>query len=208
MLNASPITISIFSTSRSIFRTFVLRSVTKFLFLELSPTGPVSGFCLNLQPPNKCRGCIRFPSRVPQFGDLNFSPALFLLTNVIIFSRKFVSHFSVIWGPWDRPTRWTPIFLQAGRHDDVRSSSSCTWGPVTLKIRRNSFFRKHFFPKMKKTRVLFVSMLVMMHDDPLQMPMSPGGDPSLSCLVVGVRVMRGVHAVHVKHHISVCGLFM
>ena len=34
------------------------------------------------------------PSRVPEFGDRNFSPALFLVTNVTIFSRSFFSHFS------------------------------------------------------------------------------------------------------------------
>ena len=36
--------VSIFRTPRSIFRIFVLFLVTKFLFLELLPTGPVSGF--------------------------------------------------------------------------------------------------------------------------------------------------------------------
>ena len=42
VLNPSPSAISIFSTPRSIFRTFVLFLVTKFLFLELGPTGSVS----------------------------------------------------------------------------------------------------------------------------------------------------------------------
>ena len=36
--------------------------------------------------------------------------------------------------------------------------------------------------------------------------MSPGGDPILSCLLVGVRVMQEVTAVHAEHHIPVCGL--
>ena len=35
--------------------------------------------------------------------------------------------------------------------------------------------------------------------------MSPGGDPILSCLLVGVRVMQG-GTVHAEHHTPVCGL--
>ena len=40
----SKMDVSIFRTPRSIFRIFVLFLVTKFLFLELLPTGPVSRF--------------------------------------------------------------------------------------------------------------------------------------------------------------------
>ena len=39
VLNPSPSAISILSTPHSSFRTFVLSLVTKFLFLELGPTG-------------------------------------------------------------------------------------------------------------------------------------------------------------------------
>ena len=42
VLNPSPSAISIFSTPRSTCRAFVLFLVTKFLFLELGPTGSVS----------------------------------------------------------------------------------------------------------------------------------------------------------------------
>ena len=57
---------------------------------------------------------------------------------------------------------------------------------------------KTFF-QSRKTSALFSSTLVMMHDDTSKMPMSPQGDPLLSCRLVGVRVMQGVHAVFLVH---------
>ena len=107
--------------------------------------------------------------RVPQFGDLNFSAALFLVTNVTISSRKLFSYFSAFWAPWDHPTGSTTIFSRAERDGNVRLSSSCTWSPMTPEIVQKNF-GKCFLERNKKINffspALFVSTLVMMHDDP------------------------------------------
>ena len=42
---------------------------------------------------------------------------------------------------------------------------------------------------------------------PPGVPLSHLSDPLLSCLLVGVRVMQGVTAVHAEHHTPLCGLF-
>ena len=67
-------------------------------------------------------------------------------------------------------------------------------------------FRKNFFSKKKK---LFSVVRVYECHGALsspQVPMSPGRDPLLSSLLVGVRVEHGVNAGHGEHRIPVCGL--
>ena len=88
--------VSFFSTPRSIFRIFVLFLVTKFLFLELLRTGPVSGF-LGVRDhllQRLMHSWGPFPARVALFGDSNFSAWLFLVTNVTIFSKNLIFHIS------------------------------------------------------------------------------------------------------------------
>ena len=92
----SKMNVSIFRTPRSIFRIFVLFLVTKFLFLELLPTGPVSRF-LGVRDhllQRLMHSWGRFPARVALFGDFNFSAWLFLESNVTIFSKNLIFHIS------------------------------------------------------------------------------------------------------------------
>ena len=41
-----------------------------------------------------------------------------------------------------------------------------------------------------------------------RVPMCPGGDPMLSCLLVGLQVKQGANAGHGEHHIPVSVFFM
>ena len=122
--------VSIFRTPRSIFRIFVLFLVTKFLFLELLPTGPVSRFLgvrdHLLQRLMHSRG--PFPARVALFGDSNFSAWLFLATNVTIFSKNLIFHISELVAPGEVPDGSSTILGHGRRNRGVRSHYICTSG--------------------------------------------------------------------------------
>ena len=85
VLIPSPSAISFFSTPRSIFRILVV--FARFC-------NPSESAATQKVSQSHCWGS--FLCRVPQDGDLNLSPALFLVTNVTIFSRNFSA----------RQTRW------------------------------------------------------------------------------------------------------
>ena len=166
VLNPSPSAISIFSRPRSVSRSFVLFLVTKFLFLELGPTGSVSrsGRVRN-HPIAVVVALVRSVSlQGPSVWRSQLFACAVLVTNVTIFSRNLFSHISAFSAPWDYPTGSTTIFSRAGCDGDVRSSSSCTWCPMTPKI--GEINSENVFSEKKIFSTLFVSTLVMMHDDP------------------------------------------
>ena len=99
------------------------------------------------------------------------------------------------------------MFLRARRDGGVCSSSSRAWSWVR-NIRRPKKKFGNFFSgiKEKNLRSLCVRLSWCSVISPPRVPMSPGGDPVLSCLLVGVGVMQGVTAMRAEHHIPVCCL--
>ena len=63
-----------------------------------------------------------------------------------------------------------------------------------------------YFWGQKKFLILHCLCVPAMSSPPPRVPLSHFSDPMLSCLLVGLRVMQGVTAVHAEHHIPLCGL--
>ena len=124
---------------------------------------------------------------------------------LLVLVEHFCAHFPTFWAPRDRPTGSTATFSH-GRDGDVRWSSYCDWSPVQNGGPQQKKFGKMFFSKQLFFSVVRVYACHGALSSP-QVRMSPGRDPLLPSLLVGVRIEHGVNAGHGEHHIPVCGLF-